>query len=571
MKRYIFALILVLPGIMRAMEQTSLVETAHEKLAAIINSNPHLHLTKAIKEHDADKVAIILDHHAFNINFQGDDSVLAARMRMRMWINVAVELEALYKDYEDVYNGNTHLCNAIKAFRTTKELPFEKRDEATRQQCERVLRLILDRKNVNPHLGNISPLALAIDPHFSVRALEILLEYHDTGRFKIPLDLNIRLPETIILGDKEENLTPLFYALEQRNWPAVFLLVSRDDVDTTLAKQVDVFRKTNGYSALHLLAHCFEHTLHAMGGLPVGKVPLHFNEILHVIFRLIERGVYINQTYEENVLVGEKTPIDMAIQNDIRFLIRTFCAFGARTLNPKSRSYRVWRSLPEIQAQEGLFCLLWRNNWRVATCDTFSNVCVTISAINEALAAGATLASRCPLTLLTPCMILAALGQVPLLREIIQAHGTMDVNALATHNWTALHFAAYNGNGEMVKLLLCNPAIIPTPKTVTGLTPFRLALIGNVARARANAHTKDTAIPVLAEFNKCRLTLLMSLKAWAQSAGITIPGDIFKILVNAYRFADAPIIDTPSDQHVGSTESIANAKNNHTENAAKDN
>ncbi len=159
-------------------------------------------------------------------------------------------------------------------------------------------------------------------------------------------------------------------------------------------------------------------------------------------------------------------------------------------------------------------------------------------------------------------MIAAARGQLPQLRTIMRLTMQCDLNARYHNEWTALHFAAYNGKGETVKVLLSQPGIITCPRTnrrawmddkEQGLTPYKLAQIGAQARAQESGRSNQksaragtTAIQVLDEFNTCRMAILLTLRSLARQLGVILPGDIAKSLVLAYRFED-----TPNEQHDG--------------------
>ncbi|OQS05953.1 hypothetical protein THRCLA_01968 [Thraustotheca clavata] len=51
-----------------------------------------------------------------------------------------------------------------------------------------------------------------------------------------------------------------------------------------------------------------------------------------------------------------------------------------------------------------------------------------------------------------------------------------DVNVHHADGWTALHYAVYNGNLRITRLLLQHPGIDVNARTLTGTTPLQLAL-----------------------------------------------------------------------------------------------
>ncbi len=120
----------------------------------------------------------------------------------------------------------------------------------------------------------------------------------------------------------------------------------------------------------------------------------------------------------------------------------------------------------------------------------------------------------------------------------------IDINEASTHNWHALHFAAYYGHGPIVKLLLSYPNIVSHPLTKSGLTPYKLAELCASEMIRAGKICdKDprAVVQLLDQFNRCRMATFLSFRALERQLQVILPPDILRILVNSYRFADIPI------------------------------
>lgn len=265
-----------------------------------------------------------------------------------------------------------------------------------------------------------------------------------------------------------------------------------------------------------------------------------------IVFRAAEQGALIDCA-NDHIRIHKNTPLAAVFEDeqegilpiDQRGMAPLLLAFGAALTN---EARGEWAPSGDLTPDDLLIEQVWQCALSGATTESQA-------LIRGCLEGGATLDAHDRCSSLTPCMILAARGRTSLLRNFFTQFPQMPclINAPACDDWQALSFAAYNGHDSTVRFLLSRPELEKTsPLTASGLSPYKLAIIGKNAREMARrldnrkpVEEDNGVIDVFDEFNRCRMATLLSLGKLEQLLGISLPLEIIVTLVDAYRLADS--------------------------------
>jgi hypothetical protein len=504
-----------------AQEET--VSPAMQELIDALRAHPIHNLMNAIKAHDVEGVRELLP--TCDINFRAGYSTLGDRA-FELYERKETRRRDIFAFVNaDEYKDQVPLTIAIQQF---WQAEWEQCDSKAREAIETILRLILEHPMLNPNLmdnNSWPPIASALQSGCSPRALQILLEYQDANKLAIPLDLTIAC---------QGGRRPVGLAIERGNFAGAQTLLNRQGLD------------------VHLLNGSLEHPLHELAD---AKYPCleHSVEAQQLLLGLIERGSYVNCTKKANIVRTDEhgqtlparpedkyvPPFEHSQVNRNHVISPLLCALGGRFGSQIFHSDCPVNMIP-LHANTFLYGL-WHDPIAKTPVEGKGSPLSSYDLETDPNL----LVQPCTYSRLTPCMIAAARGWTPMLKALIQRGAT--VNDRTTNEWTALHFAAYNGHGSTVRVLLSQPDIITCPRTnkrpwmaenAHGLSPYDLALIGHEARKQGNEHTNDTAIAVLDEFNQCRLTTFMYLARHAEEVGLALPVEIIERIVRSYRFSE---------------------------------
>ena len=173
----------------------------------------------------------------------------------------------------------------------------------------------------------------------------------------------------------------------------------------------------------------------------------------------------------------------------------------------------------------------------------------------------------CPFSCLTPAMIVAAHGHVPLLKEMLACNPAIDLNARCAAGWTPLHWAAYRNQAPMARFLLSKDGVNCLPRTARrgwmdegkkGLSPHMIAQIGNKARAGENQNesmqSNESVVEVLDALYNARRAVVLSLRRLATQYNLVLPQDVIIMLADSFRFDD-PTVSQPHVSIVNESDS----------------
>lgn len=432
------------------------------------------------------------------------------------------ELHALLKENDLTLAGVRALVSQAEYIMHVHEsiglFNKEDADNAWAEEKE-ILTIILDRKDIDSRLL-CKGLALPEQEEAKLAVLEILLccNYF-SGSFDPPLDFNLDFSLNNVqnvscwLGE--------FSTQYQTTWKTIFALLHNPKI------------------AMHLENNCSCHPLHAIAR-------HHFlfdqlDQIRQIIFTAVECGASVNCTH-----AGD-SPLDV-IKKLQRCHDTLFLPFGAthkhsQTGNSaKEVNFNPMRAAPARDVlRAGPLIAVW-NDEPSLTPDkimVFANPKIP----KRIVQAFGDINTRCPISHLTMVMIATVRNNIPVLRSLVRLRAGGNINDTVLE-WTALHFAAYNGQAESLKVLLAQPHIIPIPRTSKrpwmadkpGLSPHDVALIGAQARGRIGDPIKDEAIKVLEEFFNRRKSLARALRL--QTMYAQLPTDLIKMIVRHLRLAD---------------------------------
>ncbi len=539
MKLFIITLLLSLPGVVSPMEQQNAVaaDEAGEdaELSAVarelinkVRNHPNLKLMRAIEAHNVEAVRTLLQDPSINVNYRAHDNFEEAEKHFKAGNITQGELLEVYR--ADEYNGRVALYAAIEQFRGTPGQP--EYDDETKQAVEAILHLILSQPGVNPNRCDYDgwcPLAFTIlsntrregnEATDMERAFEILMKYHSHAKATgaIPLDLNI----------EGQGRTPLMVAVENGQWRLAQLLLDQPEVNPLLSG------KNGGRTLLHALAkNRQDHLAQRM-------------EAREIFLGLVERGCRVNalmnapisRVSEDGItklppLPTDKfvAPLEVALhEGNIDATSLLTLAFKAK-LGPKTF---YLEATPNLNFDEARMLSTVKTN--IESPDKLCDLCMTA----------------------------AARGYTQALIEIMRKNPQLILTKFS--GWTTLDFAMYNGQGDVVRLLLSQSAIKPDERKMRpwvaagdrGLTPCRLAKMGEAAREKdreewaifKNAEAtlsensecsqepkSNSALEVFGEFNHARATAFMAMRQYIkETLRKEVPREIVRAIAHGYRF-----------------------------------
>ncbi len=483
----------------------------------------------------------------FSLTNQCGDLMQAIDAHDSAWVEAALKTCPVNTRIE-AYGEATPLMRAIHACIASSE-----KEPHMHAAAQKILRLLLDHEDVDVNLcdrNNRSALAYAAcfnNPRAS-KALEILLKYHDEN--KKPLS---------VLTKPNAAHKVFTWAIEEGHLAGACALAQRKEIDTNLLE-------AQGKNALHLLASqnraCTDNP----------------EACQKLVLTLAERGARFNAErlnhLGQNNLPTDLMPLADARNNATASVLFSACA--GRTQS-EGLSFR-WVPLQRLRDHElqDKRCLWFRELW--SRCHRFKIAGARASDGFVPLHIAARIGQRevlellminipqeemqldparvrelCPFSCLTPAMIVAAHGHVPLLKELLACNPAIDLNERCAAGWTPLHFAAYCNQGAMVEYLLSKDGVHCLPRTAqrdwlakeeSGLSPYELALIGNAARAEEalsiSKQSGESALQVLDRFYNMRYEVMKLLWKAAHEVGVELPPDIVRLLTDSYRLADQP-------------------------------
>ncbi len=561
MKLSIIAFLLAFPGIISPMEQQDAVvadEAAeHAELSVVarelinkVRNNPNLRLRHAIEAHNVEEVRALLQDPTIDVNYRADDNFEEAEEHFKAGNITRGEFFAVHQ--ADESHGRVALSVAIMQFTGR----FDEYDDETKQAIETILHLILSQPGVNPNRCDYNgwvPLALTIlcnnrredgEESTMERVFGILMQYHshakETGG--IPLDLNI----------EGQGRTPLMVAIENGQERLAQLLLNQPEVTPLLSG------KNGGATLLHALAKNRE-------GCLAQRI-----EAREIFLGLVERGCRVNalmnapisRVTADGATVLPPLPIDKFIaplevamhEDNIEANSLLTLLFKA-TLGPRT-FYENLANKPDLNFPESSTVMYVKEHT-----ESPDKQCYTY-------------------------MTAAARGYTQALKEMMRKNPEL---ILANyHGWTALDFAMYNGQGDVVRLLLSQSAINPDERRMRpwmaaddrGITPCRLAKMGEAAREKdreewaifkdaeaalsensecSQEPNSNPALEVFGQFNHARAIAFMAMRQYIkETLRKEVPREIVRAIAHKYRFPMPLEKATAAEQR----ETIINNNNN---------